>query len=199
VEKRYIRKNGTVVWARTTVNVIRDASGQHLRNIAVIQDLNARKQVEQDLYASKARLQLALDAAQLGWWEYRSGPRIFSGDTRAEEICDYAGNEVTIEEFLKQVHPDDMERFWAVREAALEPADPKPYVNEYRIVRKDGKIRWVESRGRAYFEGAGPERQVVSFVGTVRTLPNARSARRGSTSCCAKSIIAPRTCSASWT
>jgi len=170
VEKRYLRKDGSVVWARTTVNAVRDASGRPLRNIAVVQDLNARKQAEQDLYTSKARLQLALDAAQLGWWEYDPVRCVFLGDTRAQEVCDYAKNELTIEEFLKRVHPDDMERFSAVREAALDPVDPKPYVNEYRIVRRDGKVRWVESRGLAYFQGAGPERRLVSFVGTVQDI-----------------------------
>jgi PAS domain-containing protein len=96
-----------MVWARTMVNVIRDASGRSLRNIAMIQDISARKRADQDLYASKARLQLALDAAQLGWWEYDPVRCVFSGDMRAQEICDYAENEVTIEEFLKRVHPDD--------------------------------------------------------------------------------------------
>jgi two-component sensor histidine kinase len=37
-------------------------------------------------------------------------------------------------------------------------------------VRRDGKVRCVESRGRAYFEGTGPERRVVSFVGTVQDI-----------------------------
>jgi two-component sensor histidine kinase len=37
-------------------------------------------------------------------------------------------------------------------------------------VRRDGKVRWVESRGRAYFEGAKPERRLVSFVGTVQDI-----------------------------
>jgi two-component sensor histidine kinase len=68
------------------------------------------------------------------------------------------------------VHPDDVERFWAVREASLDPADPKPYANEYRLRRRDGDVRWVESRGLAYCEGAGPERQVVNFVGTVQDI-----------------------------
>jgi PAS domain S-box-containing protein len=170
VEKRYIRKDGKEVWARTTVNVIRDAFGRPLRHTAVIQDLTARKQAEQDLYASKVRLQLALDAAQLGWWEYDPVRRVFSGDRRAREVCDYAENELTLEEFLGRVHRDDMERFSAVREAALDPVDPKPYVNEYRMVRRDGTVRWVESRGLAYFEGAGPERRLVSFVGTVQDI-----------------------------
>jgi PAS domain S-box-containing protein len=170
VEKRYIRKDGSVVWARTTVNSIRDASGRPLRNIAVIQDLNARKQAEQDLYASKARLQLALDAAQLGWWEYDPVRQVLSVDMRTQEICDFAENEVAMEEFLKRMHPDDIERFSVVREAALDPADPKPYANEYRLRRPDGVVRWVESRGRAYFEDAEPGRRLVSFVGTVQDI-----------------------------
>ena len=170
VEKRYVRKDGSVVWARTTVNAIRDASGRSLRHIAVIQDLNARKQAEQDLYASKARLQLALDAAQLGRWEYDPVRRALSFDTRAQEICDFDENEVAIEEFLKRVHPDDAERFSVVREAALDPTDAKPYANEYRLRRRNGEVRWVESRGRAYFEGAGRSRRLLSFVGTVQDI-----------------------------
>jgi PAS domain S-box-containing protein len=39
MEKRYIRKHGNAVWARVTVNVIRDGSGRSLRNTAVIQDI----------------------------------------------------------------------------------------------------------------------------------------------------------------
>src|SRR5262249_38709578 len=53
VEKRYVRKDGTAVWARTTVNVIHDECGRPLRHMAVIQDINGRKQAEQALYASK--------------------------------------------------------------------------------------------------------------------------------------------------
>jgi PAS domain S-box-containing protein len=172
VEKRYIRKDGHAVWARVTVNVIRDASGRPLRNMAVIQDINARKQAEQDLQASKDRLQLALDAARLGSFRYDPLRRVLSGDARAREIFDFdiAENEAAIEELMKRVHPDDVERFWVVREASLDPADPKPYANEYRLRRRDGEVRWVESRGLAYCEGAGPERQVVSFVGTVQDI-----------------------------
>jgi PAS domain S-box-containing protein len=168
-EKRYIRKDGTAVWVRVTANTIRDESGRPLRNTAVIQDLSARKQAEQALLASKDRLQLALDAAQLGWWQYDPLRRMLTGDARANEIfdLDITENEAAIEELMERVHPDDVERFWAVREATLDPLDPKPYANEYRLRRRDGKVRWVESRGLAYFEGAGPERQVVSFVGTV--------------------------------
>jgi PAS domain S-box-containing protein len=169
-EKRYIRKDGKVLWARVTANAIRDASGRPLRNTAVIQDITARKRAEEDLHASKDRLQLALDAAQLGWWRYDPLRRRLTGDARANEIFDFdiAESETTIDELIRRLHPDDVDRFWAVREATL--ADPKPYANEYRLRRRDGKIRWVESRGLADFAGTGPERHVTGFVGTVQDI-----------------------------
>ena len=170
VEKRYVRKDGEAVWARTTVNVIRDASGRPLRHMAVIQDLNARKRAEEDLKASKDRLQLALNAAQLGSWQYDPRHRVFSGDARAQEIVDFAKNEAPIEEVMKRVHPDDVEKVLAAIEASLDPVDPKRSATEFRLRRADGEIRWVETLGLAYFAGAGPERRAVSFGGTIQDI-----------------------------
>ncbi len=171
VEKRYIRKDGTAVWARTTVNVIHDAFGRPLRHTAVIQDLSARKQAEQDLQASKDRLQLAFDATRLGWWQYDPLLRVTSGDPRFKEIFDVTADEISNEDLIKRVHPDDAEKFRAKREAALDPANPKPYVrHEYRVRRRDGTVRWVEGNALAYFERDGPERRVVSFGGTVQDI-----------------------------
>ena len=167
VEKRYVRKDGTVVWTRTTMNAIRDEFGRPLRHTVVTQDLSARKQAEQALQASKARLQLALNATQLGWWQYDPVHRVVSGDARFKEIFDSVADEMPIEEIKKRVHPDDAELFWTSREAALNPADPKPYAHDYRIKRRDGEIRWIEAHGLADFEGVGHERRVVAFIGTV--------------------------------
>ena len=71
---------------------------------------------------------------------------------------------------MKRVHPHDVERFWADREAALDPANPQRSVGEYRIQRRNGEIRWVEAHRLACFEGAGPERRAVSFGGTVQDI-----------------------------
>jgi PAS domain S-box-containing protein len=170
IEKRYIRKDGTVIWARTTVNVVRNEFGRPLRNIAVIQDLNARKQVERDLEASKDRLQFALNAALLGWWRYDPLHGVVSGDARFKEIFDVTVDEISIEDLRKRVQLDDVARFWANREAALDPTNPKPYVHEYRVRRRNGEVRWVEGRGLGHFDGTGPTRRAVSLTGTVQDI-----------------------------
>jgi PAS domain-containing protein len=56
---------------------------------------------------------------------------------------------------------------WAKVEAALDPAKPQIYSTEYRIIRPDGSMRWIEANGIALFEGVGKRRKAVNFVGTV--------------------------------
>src|SRR5262249_60507995 len=125
VEKRYIHKDGPVVWARTTVNVIPDGSGRPWRQTSVIQNITARKHAEQELQASKDRLQLAFDATQLGWWQYDPIRRVGSGDSRFKEIFDLTTDEISIADFMGRVHPDDAERGCGVRRAGRSPAHPK--------------------------------------------------------------------------
>jgi PAS domain S-box-containing protein len=122
------------------------------------------------LRESKDRLQLALDAAQLGSWQYHPRTRTVSGDARSQQIFDVAKDVAVIEEILKQVHADDAERLRAAIDAALAPGDPKRSAAEFRLRRRNGEIRWVETLGLAYFEGAGRERQAVSMAGTAQDI-----------------------------
>ncbi len=128
----------------------------------------ARRQAAEDwLRESKDRLQTALNVAQLGSYRYDPCHRVFSGDTRSQEIFDFPKNEATIEEIMKLVHPDDVEMVQANLEASLDPVDPRLSATEFRLRRGDGEVRWVETLGLAYFEGDGRERRAVSFVGTL--------------------------------
>jgi len=92
---------------------------------------------------------------------------VFSGDTRCQEILDLPRNEAALDEIIKLVHPDDVEIVRANLKAALDPVDPRRSATEFRLRRGSGEVRWVESNGLAYFEGATPERRAVSYVGTL--------------------------------
>jgi PAS domain S-box-containing protein len=142
--------------------------GAAARRQAAEQELQASKD---QLQVSKDRLQLAFDATQLGWWQYDPHRRVGWGDSRYKEIFDVTADEILIDDLMKRVHPDDAERFRANRQWALDPANAKPFVHhEFRVRRRDGTVRWVEGNGLAYCEGAGSERRVVSFGGTVQDI-----------------------------
>lgn len=61
-EKRYIHKQGHLVWGWLTVSVVQDADGRRACFVAQIQDISKRKRAEQDLREREAQLQLLLDS-----------------------------------------------------------------------------------------------------------------------------------------
>jgi PAS domain S-box-containing protein len=128
------------------------------------------------LEASKDRLQAALNAARLGSWRYDPRHRAFSWDARSKEIFGVPEDGATIEQFMNWVHPDDEEKVWASYHRALDPAQPERSQTQFRLRRDNGKVRWVETQGLVHFEGAGRERQVVGFIGTVQDISARKSA-----------------------
>jgi PAS domain S-box-containing protein len=127
----------------------------------------ARRQAAEGLLRdSERRLQLALTAAWLGSWQHDSVRRVLSGDARAKELYDLASNEVSSEELMARVHPEDVDRVWA----NLDPCNPRRSAVEFRLRRGDGEYRWLEALGLAHFEGRGDERRAVSVVGTVQVI-----------------------------
>ncbi len=167
-----LKKGDPLPPSDTPVAEIETLMAELRETAAELRDTAARRQVaEQDLQASKDRLQLAFDATQLAWWQYDPCRSTVSGDARFKEIFDVAADEISIEDVINRVHPDDVERFRASREAALDPANPTPFLHhEYRVRRRDGTVRWLESNALAYYEGAGPERRLASFGGTIQDI-----------------------------
>jgi len=144
-----------------------------LSNVALITGMRLsveRRRDQQALEASKDRLEFALDAAQLGWWQYDPLHRLVWWNTRLKEMFDVAQDRTDVEEFIRRVHPDDIERVWAAVEAAIDPTNPKTYAIEFRHCREDGEVRWIEAHALVHFEGGGRERRAVSMVGTTQDI-----------------------------
>ena len=130
-------------------------------------DVTKQKHIADLLRASEERRRLALDAAELGTWNFEPASRAVQTDARfrvifgtTEECPDYS-------QLFAIIHPDDVATVQETLAAATRLDDPTPYVIEYRVVHPDGSLRWVSAEGRSCFEGAGPTRRVTSFDGTV--------------------------------
>lgn len=61
-EKRYIRKDGSIVWTQWTVSSVWSDSGDHQYNIAIIEDISQRKAFEQSLVETNRQLSLKNEA-----------------------------------------------------------------------------------------------------------------------------------------
>lgn len=133
----------------------------------IITDITDRKLADEALENLAKQRELALSAARLGWWRYDPVSGVSSYDERYKEIFEVTGSSQPNAEILKRLHPEDLPGVWARVEAALNPADPKPYAAEYRVVIPGGAVKWVEAHGLARFEGAGKERKAAELLGTV--------------------------------
>jgi two-component sensor histidine kinase/PAS domain-containing protein len=137
-----------------------------------LEELSLREQEliksETELRETAEQRQLALDAAQLGWWHYDPVTRVSQYDKRYREIFGVPGEEMPNDEILaSRIHPDDLTGVWKKVEAALDPVSPKKYSVEYRIVLPGGIIKWIEAHGEVVFEGIGKNRRAKGFSGTV--------------------------------
>lgn len=61
-EKRYIRKDGEIVWAQVGLSVIRDAAGRVRHTLAMVQDITERKRIKEALYLVKYTIEHATEA-----------------------------------------------------------------------------------------------------------------------------------------
>jgi len=105
-------------------------------------DLIRARQLARDLRASQERVRLAARAAALEFWEWDAARDSFwrSGDAGRH------ADATTLERYLQAVHPDDRTQ---VREAARQAVDDgKPLRVEFRVVRPDGRTRWIAAEGR---------------------------------------------------
>jgi PAS domain S-box-containing protein len=80
-EKRYIRKDGGIVWCRTTLTLIKDPAGAPQRFIGVIEDITARKRAEQALVESEERFARFMQHLPgLAWIKDAEGRYVFVND-----------------------------------------------------------------------------------------------------------------------
>src|SRR5260370_30650522 len=94
LEKRYIRKNGTVVWVYFTMGVEREASGVPQYEIAVYEDITARRQAEEALRQSEERFRRTFELADSGLAHVSLDGRFLRVNRRMCEIFGYSEAEL---------------------------------------------------------------------------------------------------------
>jgi diguanylate cyclase (GGDEF)-like protein/PAS domain S-box-containing protein len=85
-EKRYLRKDGGIVWVAYTLAVERDRAGKPLYEIAVYDDISARKAMEDALRTSEARFRQVVDCANEGILVYDNDLNIVTANAAATRI-----------------------------------------------------------------------------------------------------------------
>src|SRR4051794_27315411 len=117
---------------------------------------------EVDFEAGRLRIELALDAAQIGSFDWDLTTGRLGLDDRMLQIFGYerASFDGTVESFFARCHPEDRARTMDAVRSAIETCGD--YTAEFRVVLPSGETRWVQGRGRGL---AGEDGAAVRLLG----------------------------------
>jgi len=149
VDLRLRCKDGSWKWIHTRGTIVsHNAQGQPLRMIGTHTDISDRKMAEAALRDSEERWKLALESTGDGVWDWHiaSGREFFS--KRLVEMYGFTEDELADrpEELDQRTHPDDVADMQRDRQAHFDGLTPT-YSNEHRVQCKDGRWKWVHTRG----------------------------------------------------
>lgn len=167
LELELIRPDGTTRWIIARCEVERGPAGQVLKLRGTTQDITEWRLAQEALRESEERLRLAAQAGRMYAFEWDRDSDVI---TRSAEFAHILGvedepKETTCKEMLASVHPDDRARVVATTEAST-PENPS-YQVQYRVIRKDGSVVWLEKNGHAFFNRDGCMYRAIGMVADI--------------------------------
>lgn len=165
------------VWMDLDYSPVLDEQGIPAGVLAIVVETTERIKAERALAKTEERLRQALNASgMVGTFDWHVQSDIFFSDARFAEMfsVDPAKGEkgAPLAEYVAGIHPDDVERVANSVNHAV--ATGEKYVEEYRLLPKNGETRWVEVRGECLY---GEDGKPIRFVGVVVDITNQKNAQ----------------------
>jgi len=166
MEKRYVRSDGSEVWVMLSVTLVRGADGTPLHFVAHAQDIDARKRADERFVAAERRYRTLVEQLPLCMY-IRSldmtKPNIYVSP-QVEDILGYPVSDWLNDPNLvtRIMHPDDQER--VLGEAARVRSGTGSFAEEYRYLKPDGTVVWVQDEMHLVRDEQGEPLYVQGFV-----------------------------------
>jgi len=148
--KRYTRKDGGLVWGRTSVSPVREVDGKPRRLIAAIQDIDVWRHTEERLQESETLVQRILDTTPnlIYIYDLIENRDVFV-TRKIHDILGRSSEEIQAMGtalFATLLHPVDVERMAQHHDRIRSARYPDVFEIEYRMKHANGEWRWLRSR-----------------------------------------------------
>jgi diguanylate cyclase (GGDEF)-like protein/PAS domain S-box-containing protein len=172
MEKRYIHKDGRIIWAQLNVGLIRGTEGQPLYFVSQIHDISARKELEDRQKRIEAALTQAQRLAKLGYYRWsKTQQQLISCNDEYRRILGQSldPEQADMRGVRPYLHPGDRERVDKSHKAA-EVSGIGVQI-EFRIIRPNGEVRYLRDRNESE---PNPEGAPETWFGTVQDITEQR-------------------------
>ena len=178
-QKRYIHKDGHVIYADISSVIHRDNQGNPLFFITTVNDITKEISLKNQVEESEAQLLESQKIAVLGSYNFDLITGFWTSSDILDEIFGIDTDYVrSLEGWSLIIHPDwqsvmlDYVNNFVVGER-------QNFDKEYQIIRqKDGQVRWVHGRGRLEFDTAGNPVRLIGTIVDISRIKNAESDHR---------------------
>jgi len=163
IEKRYRRKDGSVIWADVSAVFVPFSESAPAFFAGVLVDITERKRAEEDLHRSEAFLAQGQKISRTGsWgWHVSTGEVYWSKEHFRIFNYDPETAKPSYSLFMERVHPEDRPLFEQILERAVR--EKGDFEHNYRIILGDGSIKFIRSGGQSFVTQSGD----LEFIGTV--------------------------------
>ncbi len=151
---------------RSVLSAIQSALRGRERQYQIRDQFDAIRQAEQSARELRERLELAVDASELGTFHYSLPSRAMSWNDRCKSLFWLPLDaDVDFDVFESRIHPDDRE---STRRAILDCIERGERCDiEFRVLSPRGRDRWIRATGRTYRDASG---EPVRFDGTMQDM-----------------------------
>jgi PAS domain S-box-containing protein len=162
------RPDGTQIMIEASVNPVRDAQGKIIGAVSCWRDVTQRFLADRVIADNEKRLRLALDVARMAIvdLDLRNGVVASVTDSTSLLGIDAAPGEAieaALSRLFERIHPEDQIVAENNKRRALEQSGP--FSSEFRIIRADGTMAWIEVRGETIVdESRRPVRLLAANV-----------------------------------
>jgi two-component system cell cycle sensor histidine kinase/response regulator CckA len=183
ISEHKVEIQGTEFWFSTVLQPVRDDDGRITKAQGVVRDITRLKAAELALRANEERFRQAVGTSKIGIFDHDHLTDVMYFSPEQREILGWdepvSGKDVHARPgartFMDLIHPADRDRIVAEVDRTHKSADGIFDV-EYRIVRRDGSLRWITTRSQTFFDGEGSARRPVRTVGASRDVTDEKTA-----------------------
>jgi len=141
IEKRYIRKDGKIIYVNINSSAVFDEEGNFLYEFATIEDITDKKMLENALYESEKKFRLFFEKNPLGVAIVDENNKYISFNSVYKNLLGYSEDELKNLTWKDITHPDDYNKQLELFNKLIN-REIDSYMIEKRYIRKDGSIFW---------------------------------------------------------